>query len=86
MHDWLGLFKDKTLSDGTPIEICQCSWVDTRVTVDARKGSKARAMVQCMPIHESHGRSKPQSMGILQMFIFLLFYINKYFNNILLIL
>jgi hypothetical protein len=53
MHNWAELFRDLTLSDGSQLNVVQCSWNHASVTVYPEDAGGC--LLQCMPLHESSG-------------------------------
>lgn len=49
-HDWIGLFKNRKLKDGSELEIVCCSWMDIEVCVYPND-----CAVKCRPISSSIG-------------------------------
>jgi hypothetical protein len=57
-HNWVDIFEDKTLKDGSKLRIIQTSWYDSDIVV-----YPDGAMLQSCPIVESEGKiSKPKSL------------------------
>jgi len=61
MHDWVEMFKGKTLPDGSTIRVVQASWIETGVTVYNEGG----CMMRIAPVRESEGQIKrPDSLTV----------------------
>lgn len=61
-HDWVKLFSNCELADGSAFRIVQCSWIETAVTVYHRNGG---CIMTVAPVRESEGKvSRPATMTV----------------------
>jgi glutathione synthase/RimK-type ligase-like ATP-grasp enzyme len=78
-HDWVGMFKDKTLKDGSTIRVVQGSWMETAITYYSelrttfpkdKKEPKLYKKSDCnllmAPMNESEGKVKRPSTLVVQ--------------------